>query len=105
MEERLIKKLMAKIKCESCGQHYEAYNIDILGHSEDMWFVKVLCATCHSQCLVAAVVRKEKAPAVTTDLTEEELKANNDSTIEVDDILDMHRFLEDFDGDFLRLFS
>lgn len=105
MEERLIKKLMTSMKCESCGRHYEVYDIDILGHREDLWFMRVLCPTCHSQSLVAAVVREEKGPAVITDLTENELKAKNDSAIEVDDVLDMHRFLGNFDGDFLRLFG
>ena len=105
MEERLIKKLMTSIKCDSCGQHYEVYDVDILGHREDMWFMRVQCSICHTQCLVAAVVREGKGPAVITDLTEGELKAREDDAIEAEDVLDMHRFLEGFDGDFLGLFG
>ena len=67
MEDKLIKRLMTSLKCDSCGQHYEVYNIDILGHREDMWFLKVFCPSCHTRCLVAAVVKESRAPAVVSD--------------------------------------
>ena len=105
MEERLIKKLMASMKCESCGQHFEVYNIDVLGHREDMWFLRVLCSVCHTQCLVAAIVKKGEKPEAVTDLTETELDEFREKLIEVDDVLDMHHFLKDFEGDFSRLFG
>ncbi len=105
MEERLIKKLMTSMKCEECGQNYEAYNVDVLGHREDMWFLRVHCATCHTQCLVAAVVREEKASQEVNDLTDAEVDEGQLETIKVDDVLDMHNFLIDFDGDFSQLFN
>jgi ferredoxin len=105
VEERLIKKLMASMKCDSCGRHYESYNIDILGHREDMWFLRVLCSTCHTQCLVAAVVREEKVPAALNDLTAAEINGHRREKIEIDDVLDMHNFLIDFNGDFSKLFG
>jgi len=105
MEDKLIKRLMTSLKCDSCGQHYEVYNIDILGHREDMWFLRVFCPACHTQCLVAAVVKESRAPAVVSDLTGIELKKFTDAgVIEVEDVLNMHVFLKDFDGDFSQLF-
>jgi hypothetical protein len=104
MEDNLIRKLMASMKCESCGQSYEAGNIDILGHREDMWFMRVLCAACNTQCLVAAVIKEERASKAMTDLTERE-RAGFDEEVEADDVIDMHTFLLDFDGDFSRLFG
>ena len=105
MEERLIKKLMTSMKCDSCGQHYEVYNIDVLGHREDLWFLRVLCSSCHTQCLVAAVVREGKMPEAVTDLTEAELDKFRDNVIEADDVLNVYNFLKDFDGDFSQLFG
>ncbi|MFC1911622.1 hypothetical protein ACFLXG_00470 [Chloroflexota bacterium] len=106
MEDRLIKRLMTSLKCDSCGQHYEVYNIDILGHREDMWFLRVFCPACHTQCLVAAVVKEGRAPAAASDLTDIELKDFRDAgDVEVEDVLNMHVFLKDFDGDFSRLFA
>ena len=104
-EESLIKKLMTSIKCASCGQAYELGNIDVLGHQEGLWFLKASCPACHSQALVAAVIEKSENPQIITELAESELdKFENMSPPTADDMLDMHDFLKDFDGDFFRLF-
>jgi len=106
VEEGLIKKLMASIKCGVCGQRYEIDNINVLGHHEDLWFLSALCPACHARCLVAAVIREGRVPEVTTDLTEAELdRFKSVSMVTTDDMLDMHNLLKGFDGDFSRLFS
>jgi len=105
MEEKFIKRLMASMKCDSCGQHYEMYNIDVIGHREDLWFLKVLCSACHTQCLVAAVVKEDRIPEAVTDLARAELDKFKDNVIEADDVLNIHNFLKNFDGDFSQLFS
>ena len=104
MEERLIKKLMTSIKCEECGQNYESFNIDILGHREDMWFLRALCSSCHTQCLVAAVVREDKVVEEMEEAATAEVDEKRGGAIEIDDVLDMHNFLVDFDGDFSNFF-
>lgn len=104
VNESLIKKLMSSIKCAICGQCYEEDDIKILGHQEDLWFLDVSCPVCHTQCLVAAVIKEDKAPQVTTDLTgAEQEKFRNVDRIIIDEILDMHNFLKNFNGDFSRL--
>ena len=106
MEEALIKRVMTSIKCGVCGQHYEPDNISILGHQEDLWFLRVFCSACHTQYLVAAVIREGKVPEVVTDLTEAELdKFRSAGRLTADEVLDMHNFLKAFDGDFSRLFG
>jgi len=105
MEEGLIKRLMSSIKCEVCGQRYEVDDINVLGHQEDLWFLSALCPACHTRCLVAAVIREGKVPELITDLSEAELdRFRNDVQLTADEMLDMHNFLKDFDGDFSRLF-
>ncbi|MFC1915293.1 hypothetical protein ACFLW4_01150 [Chloroflexota bacterium] len=105
MEDRLIKKLMTSMKCESCGHNYEVYNVDVLGHREDLWFLRVHCSTCRTQCLVAAVVKEGRAHETVADPTETEQGDFEKDMIEVDDVLNMHNFLEYFEGDFSRLFG
>lgn len=106
MDKSLIKRLMSSIKCGVCGQRYEIDNIDVLGQHQDLWFLRVLCSACRAQCLVAAVIREGRLPEVITDLTEAELdKFKNVGILSADEVLDMHNFLKDFDGDFSRLFS
>ena len=106
MEEGLIKRLMASIKCSVCGQPYEVDNINVLGHHEDLWFLSVSCPACQARCLVAAVVREGRVPEITTDLTKAELdRFRNMSRVTTDNVLEMHSFLKGFDGNFSRLFS
>jgi hypothetical protein len=105
MEESLLKRLIASIRCGTCGQPYEEDNIDVIEHREDLWFLSVFCSSCHVQCLVAAIIREDEKAELITDLTEAELDIfKNIDEVRVDDVLDMHNFLRDFDGDFPRLF-
>ena len=105
MEESLIKKLIASIKCGTCGHSYQVDHVDIIQHVEDLWFLKVFCPSCHVRCLVAAIIRKDRKPEVITDLTEAELERFKDlEGVGEDDRLDMHNFLKVFNGDFPRLF-
>ena len=105
MRENLIKKLISSIKCGSCGQHYEEDHIDIIEHSDELWFLRVFCPSCHVKSLVAAIIREDKKPEVITDLTGEELSSFKDmEAIGADEVLDMHNFLKDFKGNFPRLF-
>lgn len=105
MEEGLLKKLMTTIKCGVCGRGYKADNIDVVGREENLWFLKALCSSCHTECLVAAVIKESKVPEVISDLTKTELKRFSDKDeLTLDDVLDLHNFLKEFDGDFSRLF-
>ena len=105
MEEKLIKKLIASIKCGSCGQHYSEDGIEVIERSEDLWFLQVHCPCCDIKCLVAAIIKEDSGPEIITDLTETELeKFRSSDSVKTDDVLDMHEFLKGFDGDFPRIF-
>lgn len=106
MKEELIKRLMTSLKCAVCGRCYEADDINILGHHQELWFLGVLCPACHTRCLVAAVIREDKVPELVTDLTEVELSRFKDrDVITADEMLDIHNFLKSFNGSASQLFS
>ena len=105
IEESFIRKLIAAIKCGSCGQPYEESHMDIIERNDELWFVRVVCSSCHSGCMVAAIIREDRKPELVNDLTEEEMERfKNSEYIGEDDLLDMHDFLKNFDGDFPRVF-
>ncbi len=106
MEERIIKKLMTSVKCTSCGQNYEARDVKILGSHEDLYFLQVTCSGCHSRYLITAAASDRQNPEIVSDLTEEELtRFKNAGTPDTNDVLDMHTYLKDFNGDFSGLFG
>ena len=105
MEERIVKKLMTSVKCTSCGQKYEMRDVKILGNHEDLYFLQVTCSSCHNRYMLTAVINDKNSPAIVSDLTDEEFtKFKDASAPNTNDILDMHAYLKDFDGDFCRLF-
>lgn len=103
MEEGLIKKLLASIKCSVCGRRYEAGNVSILGHRQDTWYLRAQCPACHAHSLVTAVVKEDSLPKLVTDLTESEQRKFKDAVVTADDVLDMHNALKDFGGDLTEL--
>lgn len=106
MDEPQVKKLLSSLKCGVCGQRYRIQNLQVLGHRDELWFLNVSCTACGSQGMMAAVVKESRAYPVITDLSPEELERfGTTPAITGDDILDMHHFLKDFDGDFSRLFA
>lgn len=106
MEERIVKKLMTSVKCSNCGQNYEMRYVKIIGNQDNLWFFQVTCSSCHSRYLIAAVITQNKYPQIISDLTEAEFsKFKSTSVLTADDVLDMHGFLSEFDGDFAKLFS
>jgi len=104
MDERLVRKLLSGMKCSLCGCHYESGNVKILGHRDDLWFLSVFCPKCKSQGLVAAVVKESKVSEVMTELTAEEI-SRLAAPVDSDDVIDMHSFMKEFDGNFVSLFG
>ena len=106
MDDGFIKRLLSNMKCGVCGWHYEPSHIKILERREDLWFLSVFCPFCNSQALVAAIIKEGKMSEVVTDLTEADYsKLCASSSVEIDDVLDMHNFLKYFEGDFSALFA
>ena len=106
MREAFLKRLFSQIKCESCGHSYEVAGVEILGHEDNLWLFSTSCSHCQKQGLVAIVVKKEKIGERVTDLTEAEYERFSRAvTVGVDDVLDMHNFLKEFEGDLTCMLS
>ncbi len=105
---------MAAVNCSVCDSHYESDSVEVLGRQEDLWFLSVTCPHCHTQSLVAAMVREatpdEAAAAREASITAREAEIESPTRVEAgpvdsDDLLNLHLFLKRFDGDFQRLFG
>ncbi len=108
-KDHIIKKMLLHTmeRCSVCGREFAEDDLRILGHQDDMWFLMVVCHNCHTQGLLAVSVKEEAAatqPIPDPDAAEKATFANADPVLD-DDVLDMHDFLRDFDGDFARLFQ
>lgn len=108
LTEHWVKQLVAATvgKCSVCNHDYDAGNVSVLGHKDDLWFLTLMCTGCHSQGLVAAVVHREAAIAGIADLLRQKLDVGTPpKQIGQDDVQEIHQFLSEFNGDFKGLFG
>ncbi len=104
MKENLVRRLMTSTKCNVCGRHYQAEDIGILGHEDELWFLTASCSACDAEYLVAAVIKEERDLVAATDPAGVEIAWLEDGAT-TEDLTDMRHFLEEFDGDFVWLFE
>jgi hypothetical protein len=117
--ERQIKRIVLDRmeRCSVCHRGFEPDDVHVLSRKSDMWMLMVSCGECNARNFVAAVIGDgdaEEAQLALRRLGEEHVQSGVDGAddvespigvaVSVDDVLDMHAFLQEFDGDFLGLF-
>jgi hypothetical protein len=112
--KRIVLKRMGR--CRVCHRSYVDEDVSVVSRKPDMWMMVVECLDCHSKNFVAAVLNE--GDPTRAELALRRMSAAEEVDIEFEisspapagapvtaaDVADMHRFLEDFDGDFIRLF-
>jgi hypothetical protein len=117
--EKQIKRIVLDRmeRCSVCHRDFEPDDVHVLSRKSDMWMLMVSCSECHARNFVAAVIGDgdaEEAQLALRRLGEEHIRSKAEfepegdpeagEPVSVDDILEMHAFLEEFDGDFKSLF-
>lgn len=105
IRQAFIRHLVATLQCVSCGERYTRNDIYVLGHHEDVWVSAVVCNRCGTQGLVFATQRAGNQFDMPSSEAEELAALEQLPPLSIDDVLDMHAFLRDFEGDVHALFS
>jgi hypothetical protein len=117
--DQIIRVLLQQARCTDCDCAYRVEDVHVLRQSnERVWDLAAVCHRCYTMSLIRAVVQapgsralpsiraRGLAISVATELTMAERKRFAClSPVGSDDVLDLHDFLEDFDGDFRGLFG
>ena len=105
-KRELVKHLIASIPCAVCQHFYEPDDVRVVEHHGEMWIMAVTCGHCGTQGLVFAMIQEGEKPEIVNELTSQEwARFREMPQIDADDLLDVHEFLRDFDGDFVNLFG
>lgn len=116
-----IKRIVVRRldRCRVCHRHYEAADVEIISRQDEMWMMSVECTDCHARNFVAAVLNEgdpAQAELALRRLTELNQQAEpivapievsnlpDGEPVTPSDVVDMHEFLADFDGDFAAMF-
>lgn len=114
--KRIVLKRMGR--CRVCHRSYTDEDVSIVSRKPDMWMMVVECLDCHAKNFVAAVLNEgdpEQAELALRRMSSEtELIGESESDagqgsretspVTAADVADMHRFLQSFDGDFIKHF-
>jgi hypothetical protein len=105
----IVRYLIAHTECSGCGRRYAPRDVQIHKRRGDVWLASVTCQHCGLQGLIMAAIATdavEEADEAVAEPAEEEFGAFEDlGPILGDEILDLHHFLEGFDGDMVQLLS
>ncbi len=118
--EELIKNIQSMVKCPSCGSPYKTNMISILGGTGQTFLVHLECRLCGQPTLATVMFRQqEKEGLAQSDFYGEiqeigmeglpgqgiipsrNIPAQTpEKKVDTDDVINTHKFLKDFDGDF-----
>jgi len=124
----LIKNIQSMIRCPNCGSSYKTNMISIVGGAGHTFLVHLECSVCGLPTMATVMFRQQTStsddlykessemslnfsPALDNGLSStpkippQDKNKNLSEKVTTDDVLDMHNFLQDFDGDFESLFK
>jgi hypothetical protein len=106
-----LRSQLTTFSCATCGQSYVRSRIRVLAQRDDLWFVSLRCVKCGSSALGLVTVKdadedEAETTAFFSDLTDSDRdRLAEGLPVDSDDLIEAHRFLGRFDGDFRRLFG
>lgn len=97
--KEVINHLKKTVPCSQCSKTFVNEEIKIISTFNNDALLHILCNNCGNQLLVHVSVvenTSKKKPSI---------KTHNTISVSQDDVLDIHNFLKQFDGDFKELFT
>ena len=121
-EERIKQLILSAVtRCSECRRRYHLDDFAVIGHRDHLWMVTVVCEGCHSQGFITAIVEdpeqlsgetaqarpvgRRRRPQLSDLMPDEAARFADAVPVNSLDLLDLHEFLADFDGDFKTLFD
>jgi hypothetical protein len=85
--------------CPVCGRSLKGCDIQVLSHEEERFHLQVTCAQCQVTFIVVLAIAGGGVEDIeTVDVAAEEEAAPAREPISVDEILDLHLYLKNFQG-------
>lgn len=97
--EHFENHILNGVTCPTCRGNYSL--LKFLGRKGDLYKVLVHCEVCDTYGIGTARIG---SPATVPEVATEPQVQVHASPVSADDVLDMHQFLQTFDGNFVSLF-
>lgn len=100
---RYLREQAKGFDCSVCGTNHARSDIRVLGKLESAWIVRVTCSTCQTAFKLLVVVEDQKAAV--SPVKEERPRERRRPPVTMDEVLDAHEVLNEFQGDVSALFK
>jgi hypothetical protein len=120
-QERIILKLFGEQHCPRCGSQYQSESVQVLARRSEVWMIMLSCATCQQKetyVVKFPLEMKGRRRVTSYRLSRPPTTSSSDvkqpaaepppvptTPVTSDDVLDMHLFLQNFNGNFQCLFA
>jgi hypothetical protein len=105
-QERALKQFISSHRCSFCRRAFGRENVRVAARQDQLWIVSVRCGLCRNQQVFWIALKPNGEETLLHDLSKaEEEHFAAMSAVTSDEVLDMHEFLQEFDGDFKELFE
>lgn len=98
--KQIMRHLKKNLPCSTCGKKFPDEGINLISSLNNSLLFHFTCPQCKNE-LVAEVSIIEQTQAV----NRLNINTKPAESIKPNDVLDIHDFLNSFDGDFIKLFS
>lgn len=111
-----LRTQLTSFTCPACGRRYRGSKIRLLAERDGLFFVDLDCARCGSHTVAIVTVEIDETTASITEISDLSLSIDalpehlgealptDAAPVTADDVLEMHEFLAQFQGDVSHLF-
>lgn len=99
----IVGQIKQNVSCPKCKHNYNDEDLNLIGSlNEDSTFFHAFCSKCPAEAVINVSVNVD---TLDNPSWPESIEAPLTHSIELNEVLDMHNFLDQFDGDFNTLFK
>ena len=96
-----LRGRLRSLTCAACGRPYRRQRIRVLAQREALYFIDLACSDCGSEAVAIVSIEGDERHGQCVELGD----VSESPPVSAAEVLEMHRFLEGFDGDFRRHFE
>ncbi len=116
--QQIVKYIRKSMPCPNCKKTYYSQDIEVLSTFDDQGLYHLNCHNCQNQLLVHVTVSEQETKLEEKGSPKQQIEAkpamlerkhhsiiSTKKDVSLNDVIDVHQFLNSFDGDFKTLFS
>jgi hypothetical protein len=111
MDADWLQSQLRSFTCPACSEAYGSSEMRLLAERDGLYFLDMDCQGCGSRTVAIVTVELDDAEASIADLSvipqrlpPADLPAPGAQAVDADDVLEMHAFLKQFNGNVTHLF-